>query len=362
MTSPTQPITEALVDQLRARAAVGLEKYGVTLDRQDVDLEGWLQHMLGELLDGAGYAMAAMRKVRGLRSDELTSALIDLIDAVENTVDIPEPCCNCASAPPCSDCVQWSLLRETLSAAKAEIAMPKAAAPQPAAVKQDLTASERAQVIARLREVYNALRETEHYGIGKDCGRMADGLSANPQPEAKAGADHSGCCGTPAYCSSVQRCTAHDETRAQPTPAEGGAVAWITDQPIVCNGGITRDKRIADAWKDNGWNVTALAPAAATCAEEAERYAIHWAERDAQGVVSIHRASPNDWPDWVHRKQPGPDFPKRERWEDRASSLGEALLAEKPVPKCLRCGALTDLVCGSAECGNRNPSAMNPEK
>lgn len=318
----------------------------------------------------------------------LTAALIVLIDAVENTVDIPEPCCNCANAPPCHDCVEWSLLRVALSAAKAAIAMPKAAAPQPAAVKQDLTtAQSEAKCIwpdcghdtncvgygalgcdsvgcpkqQRLREMA-AAEQASYVGAG------AHGIADEPQPEAKAGAEvtdamidagHAAMRRISFAASPREQLSAmwYAMSAAQPTPAEGGAVAWITDQPTVCNGGITRDKRIADAWKDNGWNVTALAPAAATRAEEAERYAIHWAERDAQGVVSIHRASPNDWPDWVHRKQPGPDFPKRERWEDRAPSLGEALRAEKPIPKCSRCGALTDLVCGNAECGNRNQSA-----
>jgi hypothetical protein len=53
----------------------------------------------------------------------------------------------------------------------------------------------------------------------------------------------------------------------EPKPAEGGVVAWITDHPAVCNGGFTRDKSIADAWRANGWNVTALAPAGSESAD-----------------------------------------------------------------------------------------------
>lgn len=64
MNDPTTTITESLVDMLRRRAAVGLAKYGTSLDRTDLTLEDWLQHQLEELLDGAGYAMAALRQLR----------------------------------------------------------------------------------------------------------------------------------------------------------------------------------------------------------------------------------------------------------------------------------------------------------
>lgn len=53
--------TTALIDLLRQRDAAGLKKYGTTLDRTDLSLADWLQHMTEELLDGAGYALAALR-------------------------------------------------------------------------------------------------------------------------------------------------------------------------------------------------------------------------------------------------------------------------------------------------------------
>lgn len=53
-----------LIDQLIERDRKGLAKYGTTLDRADLTPEQWLQHMAEELMDGAGYALAAMRTLR----------------------------------------------------------------------------------------------------------------------------------------------------------------------------------------------------------------------------------------------------------------------------------------------------------
>lgn len=53
--------TRELIRQLLARDAVGRAKYGTTLDRTDLTREQWLQHMVEELLDAAGYALAVAR-------------------------------------------------------------------------------------------------------------------------------------------------------------------------------------------------------------------------------------------------------------------------------------------------------------
>jgi hypothetical protein len=41
--------------QLTSRMEVGYTKYGVTTERTDIDLLGWLQHLQEELLDAAVY-------------------------------------------------------------------------------------------------------------------------------------------------------------------------------------------------------------------------------------------------------------------------------------------------------------------
>lgn len=53
--------TQALIRMLIERDERGRKKYGATLDRDDLSHNEWLQHMAEELLDGAGYALAAMR-------------------------------------------------------------------------------------------------------------------------------------------------------------------------------------------------------------------------------------------------------------------------------------------------------------
>lgn len=49
------PYVEANVELLRARAAAGLEKYGVDLTRGDLTQEQWIQHAIEEALDLANY-------------------------------------------------------------------------------------------------------------------------------------------------------------------------------------------------------------------------------------------------------------------------------------------------------------------
>ena len=51
----TDAITEAVVVQLRTRAEKGKEKYGTTMERNDLTLLEWLQHLQEELMDAAVY-------------------------------------------------------------------------------------------------------------------------------------------------------------------------------------------------------------------------------------------------------------------------------------------------------------------
>lgn len=51
---------ESVREKLLLRSQIGLRKYGVTTERKDVDLWGWLNHLQQELLDAAVYAEAAM--------------------------------------------------------------------------------------------------------------------------------------------------------------------------------------------------------------------------------------------------------------------------------------------------------------
>ena len=57
------PNVEALRAMLLERSVVGIKKYGVTTDRDDLTLRDWLQHSLEETLDNAVYLRAAIRRL-----------------------------------------------------------------------------------------------------------------------------------------------------------------------------------------------------------------------------------------------------------------------------------------------------------
>lgn len=46
---------ESVRQMLYNRMETGYKKYGVTTERTDIDLQGWLQHLQEELLDAAVY-------------------------------------------------------------------------------------------------------------------------------------------------------------------------------------------------------------------------------------------------------------------------------------------------------------------
>lgn len=62
--------------QLIERDQRGRAKYGTSLDRTDMSLPDWLQHMAEELLDAAGYALAAKRDA--LRENGAPAQQIDV--------------------------------------------------------------------------------------------------------------------------------------------------------------------------------------------------------------------------------------------------------------------------------------------
>ena len=48
-------IVESVVRKFQDRSAVGIKKYGVTLDRTDLGLADWIQHAQEELMDAILY-------------------------------------------------------------------------------------------------------------------------------------------------------------------------------------------------------------------------------------------------------------------------------------------------------------------
>lgn len=48
-------VVESVITSFRNRSAVGLKKYGTTLDRNDLSRLEWLQHLQEELMDAVLY-------------------------------------------------------------------------------------------------------------------------------------------------------------------------------------------------------------------------------------------------------------------------------------------------------------------
>ena len=48
-------IVESVVDKYRERSRVGIEKYGTTLERNDLSFDQWLNHISEELMDAVLY-------------------------------------------------------------------------------------------------------------------------------------------------------------------------------------------------------------------------------------------------------------------------------------------------------------------
>ena len=64
-------VVEEVVRKYQERSAVGIRKYGTTLDRTDLSLDNWLQHVQEELMDATLYIERLRREVK-MREKNLT--------------------------------------------------------------------------------------------------------------------------------------------------------------------------------------------------------------------------------------------------------------------------------------------------
>jgi hypothetical protein len=56
-------IVESVIEQFKQRSNVGINKYGVTLDREDLNALEWLQHLQEELMDATLYVQKLKEKL-----------------------------------------------------------------------------------------------------------------------------------------------------------------------------------------------------------------------------------------------------------------------------------------------------------
>jgi len=78
---------EAVIASIRARREHGLKKYGTSVERTDIDLIGWLQHLQEELMDASIYAERLKREAVGTYDagkDECIAELQRRIQALLN--------------------------------------------------------------------------------------------------------------------------------------------------------------------------------------------------------------------------------------------------------------------------------------
>jgi hypothetical protein len=62
-------IEDEVCEEIQERAAKGLAKYGVSMERGDLDIHEWLQHLLEELLDAAVYVKRLQKEYREMEKD-----------------------------------------------------------------------------------------------------------------------------------------------------------------------------------------------------------------------------------------------------------------------------------------------------
>jgi len=60
-------IVESVINQYKQRSEVGIKKYGVTLDRTDLSLLDWVQHLQEELFDATLYLEKIKKELRDLK-------------------------------------------------------------------------------------------------------------------------------------------------------------------------------------------------------------------------------------------------------------------------------------------------------
>ena len=56
-------IVQSVIDQFFQRSQVGIKKYNTTLDRNDLSLHEWLEHLKQELMDATLYIQKLQKEI-----------------------------------------------------------------------------------------------------------------------------------------------------------------------------------------------------------------------------------------------------------------------------------------------------------
>jgi hypothetical protein len=60
-------IVESVIEKFRQRSDVGIKKYNTTLDRTDLEIDDWLQHIQEEMMDAVLYLEKIKKTIDELR-------------------------------------------------------------------------------------------------------------------------------------------------------------------------------------------------------------------------------------------------------------------------------------------------------
>jgi hypothetical protein len=65
---PEDTVVRDVIEKYRSRSEVGIRKYGMTLDREDLDKKQWLVHLQEELMDATLYIQKLIKLVDEVKS------------------------------------------------------------------------------------------------------------------------------------------------------------------------------------------------------------------------------------------------------------------------------------------------------
>ena len=78
-------IEDEVCEEIQARAERGLNKYGVTMERGDLDIHEWLQHLLEELLDAAVYVKRLQKEYAEMTKN--LDKVLELTEEIKEKMD-----------------------------------------------------------------------------------------------------------------------------------------------------------------------------------------------------------------------------------------------------------------------------------
>ena len=65
-------IVQSVIDQYFQRSQAGIKKYNTTLDRNDLSLHEWLEHLKQELMDATLYIQKLQKEIDDSRKEKST--------------------------------------------------------------------------------------------------------------------------------------------------------------------------------------------------------------------------------------------------------------------------------------------------